>query len=68
MGRTNFGEDDGCAYIDHDGIQRKTAKAALYSIGGEEIWLPLSQIKDSNDEIVVIPKWLAEKNDLDSDW
>lgn len=63
-----YGGTDGLAYIEHDGIARETDKATLYRIRGEEVWLPKSQIKDSNEEIVAIPAWLAEKHDLESDW
>jgi hypothetical protein len=60
--------DDGLAWIDHDGVVAETEKAKLYSIGNEEIWLPKSQIEDENEELVAIPKWLAEKKGLGSDW
>lgn len=60
--------DDSLAYVDHEGIIRETNDAKLFRIHDEEIWLPKSQIKDENDEIVAIPKWLASKKGLESDW
>lgn len=56
------------SYIDHGGILRKSAKANLYKIDDREVWIPISQIEDDNGEILVIPKWLADKNNLKSKW
>lgn len=54
-----------------DRLIRQTDNAALCSIDGEEVWLPWSQI-DEGSEIasngdsgeVYIPRWLAEKKNL----
>jgi hypothetical protein len=33
-----------------------------------KVWIPKSKIEDDNGEILVIPKWLAEQKELESDW
>jgi len=71
--RTVYG-DDGGIYINHDGVVHETKKgskddgAVLFSIKGENKWIPKSQISDYNNEIVAVKKWWAEKNGLKSDW
>lgn len=59
---------DDLTYIDHDGVIHETDKAKLFSIEGDKVWLPKSKIRDEGDDIVAIPKWLAEKKGLESSW
>ena len=57
---------------------RESEKALLVSIGGEEVWIPKSQIEDTDvkepgDEgFIEIPEWLAQEKELDDtdgdDW
>lgn len=37
----------------------------LILFDGEECWLPKSQCDFSEDGILIIPQWLAEKEDLE---
>jgi len=60
--------NDGFAYIEYEKILAKSKEATLYSIHGEEIWIPNSQIEEDNGDIVVIPQWLADKKDLEGDY
>lgn len=51
----------------------ETPKATYMRVNGEEVWFPKSQFKreselkdkDSGLWAVFIPRWLADKNDLD---
>lgn len=63
-----YGDKGDDVYLEHDGCLRETDKAKLYSVHGEEIWIPKSVIKDDGDEIVIVAKWFASKNGLESDW
>ena len=55
-------------YLDHQGVKKETDMAKLYDLGDQQVWIPKSQIKDENDEIVAIPRWLAEAKGLEGDW
>lgn len=66
--RSVHGGTGDLAYIEHDGVIHETDDALLYSIGGEKVWIPKSWIKDKNDEIIAIPKKLADEKGLESDW
>lgn len=68
MGRSIYQNPGDLAYIEHDGVLHESPDAILYQIENEEIWLPKSQIKDSGEELVAIPKWLADKKGLKSGW
>ena len=68
MSKQIYGGNDGSAYLEYDAKLRETNMAVLYQIDNEEIWIPKSQIEDDNGEILVIPLWLADKNNLESDW
>lgn len=55
-------------------LKRQTSKAGLFVVDGREVWLPWSQIaeesevaKDGDSGVIYIPRWLAEKNDLEYD-
>jgi hypothetical protein len=55
-------------------LVRQTDKAALCLIDGEEVWLPWSQIdegseieRDGDSGSAYIPRWLAEKHNLNYD-
>lgn len=52
-------------------IRAVTTKAALVFNGLDEAWLPLSQIRDSEDDLkrdiltkIELPLWLAEESGL----
>ena len=68
-----YGNDDS-AYIDHRGMVHETQKgssdegAILFVIKGEKVWIPKKLIKDHDDKVVIVQKWWAEKNGLESDW
>ncbi len=66
MKKDNVSKDDD-VYINHEGIEHKTAKACLYKIKGKKVWLSLSKISDDG-KILIIPNWLAKKNNLRGDW
>jgi len=63
-----YGGTDGAAYIEHDGVKWETPDAKLFRIQGDEVWIPKKCIEDENEEIVVIPGWLAKAKNLESDW
>ena len=42
---------------------RRTAKAVLLEVRGEEYWVPLSQMRRSSAGVSVA-KWLADKNNI----
>ena len=42
---------------------RRTAKAVLIAVQGEEYWVPLSQVRWSSAGVSVA-KWLADKNGI----
>ncbi len=63
-----YGDDGGLAYLDHEGVLAETDKAKLFKIEGEEVWLPKSQIEDEGEEIVAVPKWLADAKNLEGSW
>lgn len=62
-------EDEGCEF-DVDDTKAVTDKAILVVIGDEDVWLPLSQIVDTDCEnigdagYVVITSWIAKQKDL----
>lgn len=51
-----------------DEVKRETDKAILFVFDEKEVWLPKSQIVETQfdaNSVVWIPRWLAEKNELD---
>ena len=52
--------------VTYEEIVRETEKAILFKINDEEVWLPKSQIEvsEEGDNVVEVPEWLAEKNNL----
>jgi hypothetical protein len=59
--------DDGSSedvYVEYDAVKAETPKAKLISVDGEEIWVPLSQIKEDDGSVVIIPRWLAKAKGL----
>ena len=65
-----YRSNDDCVVI-ADEIMAETEKAILCRFGEEEVWLPLSQVidcsgtKGSVDVSIVLPFWLAKKNELE---
>lgn len=52
-------------------VKASTHKALLVVIGSEEVWIPRSQLHDDceltdkeDEGDLVIPAWLADKNDI----
>lgn len=53
--------------LQHEGrLVHETDRAILVVCKGEEIWVPKSQIGDADDEALMITKWWAEKEGLDT--
>ena len=53
--------------IDYDQIKIDDAKygSILFVIDGKDVWLPRSQVEVyPDDEIVVVPEWLAIEKEL----
>jgi len=73
MSRFVYGNDDN-VYIDHDGIKFETKKgvddegAILFSIKGQDVWIPKKLIEDYNDDLVAVKRWWADKNGFKGDW
>ena len=40
----------------------------LFKCQGNEIWIPRSQLEDYDEDVLVIPKWLADDRDLEPDF
>ena len=58
-------------HLDCERIEKITDKAMLAVIDGEEVWLPLSQIADSDDYeegdedlTLSVTEWIAEQKGL----
>ncbi len=53
--------------IDYEEKKVETEKAILFVIESDEIWIPISEIRDDDEDnrIVTIPVWLADKNNID---
>lgn len=66
MGR----DGDDLVGIEHEGIKRDedTEGAVLFKCQGNEIWIPRSQLEDYDEDVLVIPKWLADDRDLEPDF
>jgi hypothetical protein len=62
--------DDKSVYVSYANIKHQTDLAILFVINGGEIWLPKSEIQEHDEisKVIIIPKWLAQKNSLKSDW
>ncbi len=63
-------------YLEDCDVVRTTEKAALVRHGGEEHWLPFSQMPPGDDErlvpgltdvTVAITRWLAEQKEIEID-
>lgn len=60
-----IGDDaDDAVWLDHEGVRRETDKAKLFVIDGQEVWIPKGQIVDEGDDLVGIPRWLADSKGL----
>jgi len=54
--------------VDKIGTESKSGLALQVIVDGETIWLPLSQVEEihrGEPPSVRIPRWLAEKHDLE---
>jgi hypothetical protein len=53
--------------IDYEEKKVEIEKAILFVIESDEIWIPISEIRDDDEDnkIVTIPVWLADKNNID---
>jgi len=56
--------------IEHEGVERDspTDDAVLFKCQDQKVWLPRSQLKDYDDDHLVIPRWLADARELEPDW
>ena len=59
-------------HLDVDEVLRETDKAFLISLGGEEFWVPKSQIADAGgyeegdvDCVMSVTKWFADKQGIE---
>lgn len=64
-------DDIDCGYsgtstvdVAHDGIMAQTQKAVLFSIGGDEHWVPKSCIYSVDGREAQLATWFAEKEGL----
>ena len=62
----SYMDEDEHAEIEHDELIRdhEDDMAKLFSIEGDEVWIPRSVIIDDDDEQVIVKKWWAVKNGL----
>jgi hypothetical protein len=54
--------------IEHEGQQYETDDAVLFSCQDRQVWIPRSQLKDYDDEYMIIPRKLADERRLEPDW
>lgn len=54
---------NGCE-VEYDKLIRETDAAQLYSIGGDEVWIPKSVILDDDGTVLTVQRWFAEKEGL----
>lgn len=56
--------------IEHEGVVRDdpNADAVLFDCQDSNVWIPRSLLQDYDGEIMVIPRWLADKRRLEPDW
>lgn len=47
-------------------IKRETAKAILVEVNGEDVWIPLSQVTDRDDDAgtITMTAWIAKEKGL----
>jgi hypothetical protein len=71
MGSSRRVKDEEVASFDDVEVLIQTDKAILCDIGGDEIWIPLSQIHDDSEVYkmgtkgtLIITEWLAKKKGL----
>lgn len=50
--------------VAYDEIKHETDKAYLFVIAEENFWIPKSQVKHLQDNLFVVPRWLAEEKGL----
>ncbi|MEE8240113.1 MAG: hypothetical protein V3R16_02495 [Nitrospirales bacterium] len=50
--------------VDYDDELTETTGAVLFSINGNGIWIPKSQIIDQDGGTITIPEWLAMEEGL----
>lgn len=68
MTRQVYGDDSATVWIDHGGLMHETAKAKLFKVHGDELWVPKSVIVDEGEEQLGLAQWWADKNGLEGDW
>ena len=51
--------------IGYDEEKHNSGKATLFIIGDEEKWIPNSLIKSKDEDLIEIPLWFAEKEELE---
>lgn len=57
-------------WIEHDGVLQESDKAVLFdTTENGELWVPRSLIADQDGSRVGVPRWFADKNDIEvEDW
>ena len=55
-------DDDVIIYYDEK--IKETSLAVLYTIGGEQVWIPKSVHDDFDDGSLAVQKWWAEKEGI----
>lgn len=63
-------DGDDTVGIHFEEVRAATKKAALFIIGGEEVWLPFSQLADVdvNAKALICSEWIADEKGLAADW
>jgi hypothetical protein len=57
-------DEDDFIKIDVDSVETETARAVLFIIDEEKVWIPKSQIDEWSSTWVTVKTWFAEKEGL----
>jgi hypothetical protein len=63
-----FSQGDENAYMNHEGKLDERPLAVCYRIKGKKVWIQKRFIRDANERILVLPKWLATSKKMESDF
>ena len=63
-------DGDDTVGINFDEVKVVWKKSALFVIGGIEIWIPFSQLKDVDTvaQALICSEWIADQKGLAADW
>ena len=45
-------------------VKIRRSRAIMINDGDKDVWLPLSLVEEYNDNMVVMPEWLAREKEL----